>query len=225
MEEDGADIVEVAVEGEEAPACLVRPDLDLVVVTARYKKGLPPRQHPAVLPSAVSPHLCLVEVDAADRAIVLFESVNQGAHPIVPQLNGGRVEGDEDPWSGIKALVSVCMWRGSSCRCGPFRVECDALCARRLGLELQQQVSNGSLVLCGTKPEQADASQGPGRTFVSIPEEACILAEGTRGLAGSRHQRGVEGGCAERDGNGEYRDSGRKERACKVQQPEVWRRG
>jgi hypothetical protein len=35
-----------------------------------------------------------------------------------------------------------------------------------------------------------------GRTLVSIPEEACILAEGDRGLS-SRHQRGVGKGCAD----------------------------
>ena len=34
------------------------------------------------------------------------------------------------------------------------------------------------------------------RTFVSIPEEACILAKGTRGLVGSQHQLGIEGGRA-----------------------------
>ena len=35
-----------------------------------------------------------------------------------------------------------------------------------------------------------------GHTFVSIPEEACILAKGTRGLVGSQHQLGIEGGRA-----------------------------
>ena len=47
VEEDGADIVEMAVQSEEATAGLVRPDLDLVVVTARDEKGLSPRQQAA----------------------------------------------------------------------------------------------------------------------------------------------------------------------------------
>lgn len=50
VEEDGPDVVEMAVQGEQTAAGLVRPDLDLVVVTARYKQGLPPSQQ-AVPPS------------------------------------------------------------------------------------------------------------------------------------------------------------------------------
>ena len=40
VEEDGADVVQVAVECKEAAPSLERPDLDLVVVTARYEEGL-----------------------------------------------------------------------------------------------------------------------------------------------------------------------------------------
>lgn len=44
VEEDGADIVEMPVQREQTSACLVRPNLDLVIVASRDKKGLPPRQ-------------------------------------------------------------------------------------------------------------------------------------------------------------------------------------
>lgn len=40
VEEDGTDVVQVAVEGEEAAPSLEGPDLDLVVVTARYEERL-----------------------------------------------------------------------------------------------------------------------------------------------------------------------------------------
>jgi hypothetical protein len=59
MEEDGSDVVEMAVKGEEASSSLVRPDFDLIVVTARDEK-----------------RLCLVKVDTTDRTIVLLEPVN-----------------------------------------------------------------------------------------------------------------------------------------------------
>lgn len=40
VEEDGANVVQVAVKGKEAAPSLERPDLDLVVVTARYEERL-----------------------------------------------------------------------------------------------------------------------------------------------------------------------------------------
>jgi len=67
VEEDGADIVKMAIEGEEAATSLKRPDLDLVVVTTGHEEGLG-----------------LVEVDTSYRAIVFFEAVDQGAHTVVP---------------------------------------------------------------------------------------------------------------------------------------------
>jgi hypothetical protein len=36
--------------------------------------------------------LCLVEVDAADRPVVLLKAIYQGAHAVVPQLDGRRVQ-------------------------------------------------------------------------------------------------------------------------------------
>jgi hypothetical protein len=59
MEEDGSDVIEMTVKGEKAAPGLIRPDLDLVIVTARDEK-----------------RLCLVEVDTTDRTIVLFETIN-----------------------------------------------------------------------------------------------------------------------------------------------------
>ena len=82
MELDGADVVKVAIQRKQASSRLVRPDLDLVVVASRDEHGLR-----------------FMKVDCADWAIVFLESVNQCAHAVVPQLNRGRVEGDEDPWS------------------------------------------------------------------------------------------------------------------------------
>lgn len=81
MEENCSDVVEMSVESEEASSRLVGPDLDLVVVAARDEEGL-----------------SSVEVDAANRAVVLLKSVNQGTHAVIPKLDGRRVEGDENPW-------------------------------------------------------------------------------------------------------------------------------
>lgn len=67
MEENGSDIVEVAVQREQASPGLIRPDLDLVVVTARDEEGLR-----------------VVEVDSSDRTVMLFKSINQRSHAVVP---------------------------------------------------------------------------------------------------------------------------------------------
>lgn len=67
VEEDCSDIVQVAIEREDTAASLVRPDLDLVIITARYEEWL-----------------CFVEINASDRAIMLFKSVDQRAHAVVP---------------------------------------------------------------------------------------------------------------------------------------------
>jgi hypothetical protein len=61
----------MSIQREKTAARLVRPDLDLVIVTARDEQGLR-----------------FVEVDATNRAIVFLEPVNQCAHSIVPELNG-----------------------------------------------------------------------------------------------------------------------------------------
>jgi hypothetical protein len=75
VEEDGSDVVEMAVEGKKATPGLVRPDFNLVVVTTRNKK-----------------RLRLVKVHAADGTIVLFKAINQSSHSIIPELDGGRVQ-------------------------------------------------------------------------------------------------------------------------------------
>lgn len=72
MKEDGANVIEVAIQGEKASPCLVRPNLDFVVVAARHKK-----------------RLRFVKVDTTYRPIVLFESIDQSAHAVIPELNGG----------------------------------------------------------------------------------------------------------------------------------------
>jgi hypothetical protein len=74
MEKDCPKIVQMAIQSEEAPACLIRPNLDLVIVPTRNKEGL-----------------CFVEVDTPNWAIVLLKPVNQGAHAIIPQLDSRGV--------------------------------------------------------------------------------------------------------------------------------------
>jgi len=67
VKEDCADVIQMAVQGEETSARLVRPHLNLVVVTTRHEKWL-----------------CLVKVDASYWSIVFFEAVNESSHSVVP---------------------------------------------------------------------------------------------------------------------------------------------
>lgn len=67
MKLHGADIVQMAQQGEEAAAQFVVPHFDFVVVSARDDEGL-----------------MEVEVDAADGAIMLLEAVDDGADAIIP---------------------------------------------------------------------------------------------------------------------------------------------
>lgn len=82
MEINCSDVIEMAIEGEEAASRLQRPNLDLVIVTSRDEEGL-----------------CFMEVDAADGTIMFFESIDQCSHTVVPKLDSRGVKGDEDPWS------------------------------------------------------------------------------------------------------------------------------
>lgn len=67
MEEYRPNIVQMAIEGEEAPPTLVRPYFDLVVIPPRYEQWL-----------------SFVEIDAPDWPIMLLEPIYQCAHTIVP---------------------------------------------------------------------------------------------------------------------------------------------
>ena len=82
MEENGADVVQMTIQRKKTSPCLVGPDLDLVVIASGDEEGLG-----------------LVEVDAANRSVVFFESINEGSHTIVPQLNSRGMQRNEDPWS------------------------------------------------------------------------------------------------------------------------------
>lgn len=82
MEEDGSNIVQVSVQGKQASPRLIRPDLDLIIVTARHEE-----------------RLSLVEVNSSDRSIVLLKSVYESSHAVVPQLDGRGMKRDKDPWS------------------------------------------------------------------------------------------------------------------------------
>lgn len=62
-----ANIIQVTVQRKKTSPSLIRPHLDLVIISSRHEEGL-----------------CFMEVDSSNRSIVLFESVNQRAHAIVP---------------------------------------------------------------------------------------------------------------------------------------------
>lgn len=81
VEENGSDVVEMAVESKEAASSLVGPDLDLVVVASRNEE-----------------RLGLVEVDTSNRSIVFLEAINQGSHSVIPKLDGRGVKRYENPW-------------------------------------------------------------------------------------------------------------------------------
>jgi len=82
MKENGPDIVQVTAQCEKTSSCLIRPDLDLIVVTSRHEQGL-----------------SLVKINTSNRSVVLLESVNQCAHAVVPQLDGGGMKRNQNPWS------------------------------------------------------------------------------------------------------------------------------
>lgn len=42
--------------------------------------------------------LRFVEVDAADGAVVFVESVDEGSHPVIPELDYAAMEAGQDPW-------------------------------------------------------------------------------------------------------------------------------
>ena len=87
VEHDGADVVQVAQQGEETAAQLVVPHLDLVVIAARHKEGLR-----------------VVEVHAAHGALVLLVLFQQRAHAVVPQLQHAIVQRGQDPGAlGVEA--------------------------------------------------------------------------------------------------------------------------
>ena len=81
MEKDGSNIIKMSIQCEQTAAGLVRPHLNLVVIAARDEEGL-----------------SLVKIDTSNRSVVLLESIDQRSHSIIPELNGGRVKRDEDPW-------------------------------------------------------------------------------------------------------------------------------
>jgi hypothetical protein len=67
VEEHRPNVVEMAIKRKLAPSLLIGPDLDLVIVTAGHEE-----------------RLGFVEVNASNWAIVFLETVDQGAHAIVP---------------------------------------------------------------------------------------------------------------------------------------------
>jgi uncharacterized protein YuzE len=95
VEEDGADVVQMAIECEQASPRLSAPDLNLVIVTAGDEEGL-----------------CWVEINSSNGAVVLFETINEGSHAIIPQLDRRRMEGDEDPWARLRVSVGPVATRG-----------------------------------------------------------------------------------------------------------------
>ena len=78
----------MAIQGKQATAGLVGPDLNLVIIAPRDKQ-----------------RLSLVKINTANRAIVFFEPVDQGSHAVVPQLDRRGMEGNKNPWSAKGVLV------------------------------------------------------------------------------------------------------------------------
>ena len=76
VEEYRADVVEMAIEGEQTSPCLIRPDLDLVVITTGDEEWL-----------------CFVEVYSSYWTVMFLKSINQCAHPVVPKLNRRGMQG------------------------------------------------------------------------------------------------------------------------------------
>ena len=65
-----------------------------------------------------------MEVDAANRPVVLVEAVEEGAHAVVPHLDDAAVEAGQDPWAA--------------------RVEGEALDPVAFGLELGEHLPPSS---------------------------------------------------------------------------------
>jgi hypothetical protein len=86
----------MAIQCEQTPPGLVVPDLNLVVVTTRHEQGL-----------------SRVEIDSSNGAIVFFKAINESPHAVIPELDCGGVEGDENPWSGyteVSADAPTCCY-------------------------------------------------------------------------------------------------------------------
>mmetsp|Transcript_4441 Transcript_4441/g.16200 ORF Transcript_4441/g.16200 Transcript_4441/m.16200 type:complete len:212 (+) Transcript_4441:5152-5787(+) len=66
----------------QASSELVIPDLDLVIITTRYKKWLR-----------------LMEIHPTHWPLVLFKAIKEGSHTIIPQLDHTVVQTRNDPWS------------------------------------------------------------------------------------------------------------------------------
>ena len=101
MELYGANIVQMSQQSEQASPELVVPHFDFVVITARHDQ-----------------RLRAMEINTANRSIMLFKFVEHGSHSIVPQLNLAVVQGRQDP--------------------GAHRVEAQALHAVAFALKLSQ---------------------------------------------------------------------------------------
>ena len=80
MELHRSNVIKMAEQGEQAPALFVVPNFDSVVIAARDEK-----------------RLHFVKVDAADRAIVLLEFVDDRLADVVIQLDLTVMQRGEDP--------------------------------------------------------------------------------------------------------------------------------
>ena len=97
VEEDSAHIVQVSVQRKKTSPRLIRPDFDFVVVSPRHEQWLG-----------------FVKVDAANRSIMLLEPINQCSHAVVPQLDRGRMQGHEDPWSKNQLARGSRRWNATA---------------------------------------------------------------------------------------------------------------
>lgn len=67
VKENSPNVVQMTVEGEKTPSRLIRPDLDFVVVSTGHEQ-----------------RLRFVKIDPSNRPIMLFKSVYESTHPVIP---------------------------------------------------------------------------------------------------------------------------------------------
>lgn len=71
MEENSPHIVQMPVQSEKTSSRLIGPNFYLVIIPTRNEE-----------------RLCFMEVNASNRPVMLFKSIDKGTHSIVPQLYG-----------------------------------------------------------------------------------------------------------------------------------------
>jgi hypothetical protein len=127
-----------------------------------------------------------VEVDAANRPVVLVEAVEEGAHAVVPHLDHPAVETRQDPW--------------------PTRVETQALHPVALRFELGQHPPGPACpaTAAAKLSSPAVAAERNGEEMVDLEEG------GGGGSGGASRDSGLAREGERRAEGGECNDDGRE---------------